>query len=199
VNEGVPVVDAVSEKLAVYWWLLPVHAIAPIVGVAVGPAALNVLFVKLFEVPESSVLHPVAVFTKIRVTAPEQMLGVTDSTTVCCPFFSVVDVTVAVPPVALTRSWLGTPGGNRLIPMMVTLVALPPGPESGVGPEVIVGLFAVNDPDADAVSPSERSVTVIPPPLAHPAGGFARIWVPVTERTVPCFPPNVTISGAMKP
>jgi len=99
VNEGVPVVDAVSEKLEVYWWLLPVHAIAPMSGVAVGPAALNVLFVNVADA-----LHPVAAFTNVKLTVGEQMLGVMEKLTVCCPLTSLVVTPLTVPPEALMVS-----------------------------------------------------------------------------------------------
>jgi len=65
---------------------------------------------------------------------------------------------------------------------------------------VIIGTFTANDAEDDVDSPVERSVTpIFPLLLGHPAGGLARICVPLTEITTPCEPPNVTMRGATKP
>ena len=151
------------------------------VRVAVGPAGLNVPFVNVADA-----LHPVAALMNVKVTVGEQTLGVTEKPTVCCPLTSLVVTPPTVPPEALIVNWPGLPVGKRLVPMTVTGVAVPPAPELGVGPLVMVGTVTVNVPGALAVSPSARRVTeIVPPLLGHPAGGFARICVPVTEITVP--------------
>jgi hypothetical protein len=91
---------------------------------------------------------------------------------------SVPDITLTAPPEAETDTLeVGfVPVLKRSVPVTVTVVAVPAGPEFGEGPLVTFGTATANVPGALAVSPSERRVTAIAPPLlGHPAGGLARI------------------------
>jgi len=145
--------------------------------------------------------QPVAVLIRENETS-EHEFGVIDRVSVCCPLTSDPPITVTVPPeaAAVTDVVGFVPEEMRLVPVTVTVVELPPGPELGLGPLVIFGTPTVNDPEEDALSPSASRVTaIVPPLLGHPAGGLARICVPLTEITTPCNPPNVTMSGATKP
>lgn len=115
---------------------------------------MNVEFVNVAEVE-----HPVEPLTNVKVTVGEQMLGVTEKLTVCWPLTSVAEMPDTEPPEAPIVRSPGRPVGKRFVPITVTAVADPPGPELGVGPLVIVGTFTVNVPGEVAVSPLDRSVT----------------------------------------
>jgi hypothetical protein len=145
--------------------------------------------------------QPVAVFTSEKWTS-EQESGVIVRLNDCCPLTSEPPMTVTEPPEAeATTDAVGfVPVEKRLVPSTVTAVEWPPGPELGEGPLVMFGTLTTKDAADVAVSPVARSVTPMTPLLlGHPAGGLARIWVPLTEMTVPCDPPNVTMRGATKP
>ena len=160
---------------------LPTQAgAAPGLAAAVGPAALNVEFVNTREI-----VQPVARLMIVTVALGEQRFGLTEKVSVCWPLTSEAEVTAVETPSTVTETWEPAPGGKKSVPIAVTDVDEPPGPDSGAK-LVIVGTLIVNVPGADAVSPSDRSVTLIVPPLlGQPAGGLARICVPVTEITVP--------------
>jgi len=177
VNGVVPVVDVAAVNVA---WLLAGPEAGGLI-VAVGAAALNVEFANVLEI-----VHPVARLTIVTVALAEQTFGLTEKVIVCWPLTSEAEVTAVETPSTVTETWDGEPAGKKSVPIAVTEVAEPPGPDSGAK-LVIVGTLIRNVPGADAVSPSDSSVTLIVPPLlGQPAGGFARICVPETEMTVPC-------------
>lgn len=148
---------------------------------AVGPVPMNVLLVKL-----KLVLQPVTVFWSTTVMLGEQTSGVRFRTTVVLSPDPETLATDAEPPCAVTPRVEASLPSKRNEPPIVTGVGEPPGPIAGDGPNLIDGLWNRNEPELDAVSPSESSVTVIGVVSAlHRSGGFARICVPVTETTVP--------------
>ena len=139
------------------------------------------------------------------MTVGEQTSGVTVKLTVCCPFVWLTVGELIDPPPAVIVNADALVLGKSPVPMIVTAVAVPPGPEDGEVLAEIVGTLTVNVAALCVVSPSDNSVTKMKPPaLGHPWGGFARIWVPLTESTVPSTAlempePKLTVKGATNP